>query len=163
MKLSIIVAVSENGVIGRENALIWRLPADLKRFKALTMGHPIIMGRKTFESIGRPLPGRSSIVISTQVDYRPEGVFMVKSIEEAIAKARSLETDESFIIGGGEIYRQTMPMADKLYLTKVKTTVEGDTFFEIPTNASWEEVFSEKHVADSTHEYSYEFVDLEKT
>ncbi len=114
MLLSIIVAVSENGVIGLNNQLIWRLPDDLKRFKQLTLGHPIIMGRKTFESIGKPLPGRQSIIITRDKNFSFEGTIVVHSLEEAIEEAKKIGTEEAFVIGGGDIYRQVQDICDKM-------------------------------------------------
>ncbi|WP_025763764.1 dihydrofolate reductase [Dyadobacter tibetensis] len=162
MKLSIIVAVAENGVIGRENSLIWRLSADLKRFKQLTMGHPMIMGRKTFESIGKPLPGRTSIVITRQKDFHPEGVVVAYSLQEAIACAKSLDAESAFVIGGGEIYRQALPYCNQLFITRVMTDVEGDTYFHLPDLDLWNETFSAEYPADDKNEFSYKFLDLEK-
>jgi len=133
-RVTIIVAVSENGVIGRDLDMPWKLSTDLKRFKAMTMGKPLIMGRKTFLSVGeRPLPGRPHIIVSRNADYRPEGVDVVGSLEEALdlAKARAVErgVDEVFVAGGGEIYRQAMPFADQLSVTHVAVKLDGDTFF----------------------------------
>ena len=121
MKLSIIVAASQNNVIGKDNQLIWRLSADLKRFKALTTGHHIIMGRKTFDSIGKPLPNRTSIIITRQADYKAEGCIVVNSLEEALEKVPA--DQEAFIIGGGTIYKEAIDKADKLYLTRVQKKV----------------------------------------
>ncbi|MFU0503177.1 dihydrofolate reductase [Pseudaminobacter sp. NGMCC 1.201702] len=133
-KLAIVVAIAENGVIGREGGLPWRLSSDLKRFKADTMGKPIIMGRKTWESIGRPLPGRISIVVTRDKSFRAEGAEVVNSFEDAVALARIRaqdlpDADEICIIGGGEIYRQALPLTDKLYVTHVLASVDGDTRF----------------------------------
>ena len=122
--ISILVAVSENGVIGRDNSLPWQLPDDLKRFKALTMGHTLIMGRKTYDSIGSPLPGRTSIVISRREDYSPEGVEVRRSIDAALESATS---DDIFIIGGAEIYSQTFEHADRLLITRVSAEIQGDS------------------------------------
>lgn len=162
MLISIIVAASENGAIGKDNQLLWRLPEDLKRFKRLTLGHPMIMGRKTFESIGKPLPGRTSIVITRQTDFHHEGVIVAHSLEDAIKKAFEEENEETFIIGGGEIYRQAIALADKIYLTKVHTNIEGDTYFEIPDQNEWSEVDLTHHAADDKHHFSFDFIDLEK-
>lgn len=129
-KISIIVAVqSRDNAIGYKNGeLLFRISDDLKRFKSLTMGHPIIMGRKTYESIGKALPGRTNIVVTRNQDFKAEGCVMVNSIEEATKKARELD-NEAFIIGGGEIYRQALTCTDKLYLTIVESNAEGDVFF----------------------------------
>ena len=127
--ISIIAAIGENRELGRDNKLLWRIPEDLKRFRVLTEGHPIIMGRKTFESIGRPLPKRTNIIITRQADYKAEGCIVVGSVEAAIAKAKEFDEQEIFIIGGGEIYKQALPMVDKLYLTVVKGSFHADVFF----------------------------------
>jgi dihydrofolate reductase len=162
MLISIIVAVSENGVIGKDNQLLWRLPDDLKRFKQLTLNHPMIMGRKTFESIGKPLPGRTSIVITSQKEFSADGVVVAHSLDEALDKARSIEASEAFIIGGGEIYKQALPLTDRLYVTEVKTSIDGDTFFEIPEPAAWTESERIVHEADDRHIYKFEFVNYIK-
>ncbi len=162
MKLSIIVAVAENGVIGHNNQLIWHLPEDLKMFKRLTSGHPIIMGRKTFESIGKPLPNRTSIIITKNPDFQIEGCITVHSLEEAIEAANEIEENEAFIIGGAEIYRLALPFADTIYLTEVHHTFEGDTFFPAIDKDIWEEVNRTDHDIDEKHLYKYSFVELEK-
>ncbi|REA57916.1 dihydrofolate reductase [Dyadobacter luteus] len=162
MLISIIVAVSENGVIGKDNQLIWRLPNDLKRFKALTLGHPMIMGRKTFESIGKPLPGRTSIVITRNQDFKADGILVVHSLEEALTEARKIEQQEVFIIGGGELYKQALPITDKLYITEVETVTNGDTFFEISNPEQWEEIERTVHQADDRHIFSFNFVNYSK-
>ena len=162
MLLSIIVAVSENGVIGLNNQLIWRLPDDLKRFKQLTLGHPMIMGRKTFESIGKPLPGRQSIIITRDENFSFEGTIVAHSLHEAINEAKKTGTDEAFIIGGGDIYKQVQNITDKLYLTEVHTVIEGDTFFNIENPDLWKEIEKTHHQKDEKHVFSFDFVDLEK-
>ncbi len=162
MKLSIIVAVAENGVIGHNNQLIWHLPEDLKMFKRLTSGHPIIMGRKTFESIGKPLPNRTSIIITKNPEFQIEGCITVHSLEEAIEAANEIEENEAFIIGGAEIYRLALPFADTIYLTEVHHTFEGDTFFPAIDKDIWEEVNRTDHDIDEKHLYKYSFVELEK-
>jgi len=137
MDIAIVVAAARNGVIGRDGDMPWRLSSDLKRFKAITMGRPIIMGRKTWESIGRPLPGRENIVISSRGDFEAPGAKVVSSLEEAIAAAReSAGEGQVFIVGGGQIYRQAMPLADILHVTHVETEVEGDTSFP-PIGDEW--------------------------
>lgn len=141
--ISIIVAVASNGVIGCHNRLIWHISEDLKRFKTLTTAHPIVMGRKTYESIGRALPGRQNIVVSRQKGLKIEGVDVVGSIDQAFKIAP--KGAEIFVIGGGEIYRQAMPLASKLYLTKVDQAPEGDTFFPEISAAEWREVGREVH------------------
>jgi dihydrofolate reductase len=140
IEVIIVVAVARNGVIGREGDMPWRLPSDLKHFKAVTMGKPIVMGRKTFESIGRPLPGRANIVIS-RTSGPIDGVEVVRSLDEAIAlgRERAAETgaDAVAVVGGGEIYAQAMPMADALHVTHVEAEIEGDTRFPSIDPASW--------------------------
>ena len=159
MTISIIVAASQNGVIGRDNQLLWRLPDDLKRFKQLTLGHPMIMGRKTFESIGKPLPGRTSIIVTRSAEYQAEGTLVVHSLEEALAVAGGLDSEEAFIIGGGEIYRQALKnnCVDQVYLTRVHADSEGDTFFEFPDEAKWQQTASEFHSADARHPVAFSF------
>lgn len=162
MQISIIVAVSENGVIGKDNQLLWRLPDDLKRFKQLTLGHPMIMGRKTFESIGKPLPGRTSIVITSQKNFNVDGILVTHSLEEALHIARGIEQTEAFIIGGGDIYKQALPLADRLYVTEVETVMDGDTFFEITDHGAWNESERIVHEADERHKYKFAFVNYIK-
>ena len=127
--LSIIAAISENNALGKDNKLLWHLPADLKRLKSLTMGHHLIMGRKTFESLGRPLPGRPHIVISRNADFKPEGVTVVSSIDKALELSKS--DQEPFIFGGAEIYKLAWPFVQKIYLTRVHKSFEGDAYFPV--------------------------------
>ena len=156
MSISLIVAAAENNAIGKDNALLWHLSADLKRFKALTTGHPVIMGRKTFESIGKPLPNRRNIVISRSVPAI-EGCEVVASVDEALALVKAGE--EAFIIGGGSIYKALWDKADRLYLTSVKTALEGDTFIPEVKPDEWEEVKREDFDADEKNEFGYSFID----
>ncbi len=160
MPISIIVAASQNNVIGKDNQLIWRLSADLKRFKALTTGHHIIMGRKTFDSIGKPLPNRTSIIITRQADYKAEGCIVVNSLEEALEKVPV--DQEAFIIGGGTIYSEAIDKADKLYLTRVQNKFDGDTFFPKLDFKFWESVKREDHMPDAKNEHAYSFIDYTK-
>mgnify|MGYP003288763180 FL=1 len=155
--ISIIVACSENNVIGKDNGLIWRLSNDLKRFKALTTGHAIVMGRKTFESIGRPLPNRRNIILSKNLEAM-DGCEIMRSADEVQELAKSTD-EEFFIIGGGQVYEQFLPFADKLYLTLVHTEAEGDTFFPALNRDEWTEVARESFKADEKNEFDYEFVD----
>lgn len=155
--VSIIVACSENNVIGKDNGLIWRLSNDLKRFKALTTGHAIVMGRKTFESIGRPLPNRRNIILSKNLEAM-DGCEIMRSADEVLELAKSTD-EELFIIGGGQVYEQFLPFADKLYLTLVHTEAEGDTFFPALNRDEWTEVARESFKADEKNEFDYEFVD----
>lgn len=148
MKLSHVVACSENGVIGKNGGLPWHLPEDLKRFKALTTGHILIMGRKTYESIGRPLPGRYTIVVSRSMPVLPRIVTPAASLDEAFTHAKSMLghwPEEVFIVGGGDIYRQTLPKVDRIYLTKVHQTVEGDTLYPLDQLNDFEIVETEEH------------------
>ena len=162
MKLSMIVAVAENGVIGRNNSLPWYLPNDLKYFKQTTMGKPVIMGRKTYESIGKPLPGRTNIVITRQADYQPEGVKVVSSVEAARELAESVclidGQEEAMIMGGAEIYALALPHTDRLYLTEVHADVEGDAFFPEYDKCLWQEVAREDFAAEGPNPYNYSFV-----
>jgi dihydrofolate reductase len=160
MQISLIVAVAQNGVIGHENQLIWHLPDDLKQFKRLTTGHPIIMGRKTFESIGKPLPNRTSIVITRSKSWSFEGVIVVNSVAEALETARQTDTNEAFVIGGAEIYRLTLPFANKIYLTEVKADFGGDAHFVIPHLEDWQEISRVAHAVDEKHAVAFDFVEL---
>jgi len=159
--ITIIVAKSENNVIGNENQLIWHLSGDLKRFKALTTGHPIIMGRKTYESIGKPLPNRTNIVITRNKDWNPEGVLVVNSLHEAIEKGKEID-EEIFIIGGGNIYEQAMDWADALEVTEVHQTFEGDTKFPEIDSSIWKEIAREDFGKDEKNEFDYSFVRFER-
>ncbi|MCK5018335.1 MAG: dihydrofolate reductase [Candidatus Peribacteraceae bacterium] len=156
MTISLIVAASENNVIGRDGELPWDLPDDLQFFKDKTSGHPIIMGRKNYESIGRSLPGRTNIIITRQADYEAEGCTIVLSLDDALNISKEVEDDEIFIIGGGEIYRQSIEIADRIYLTRVHAKIEGDVYFP-ELGDEWEEVSSVKHEADERHEYAFTF------
>ena len=159
--ITIIVAKSENNVIGNDNQLIWHLPNDLKHFKQLTSGHPIIMGRKTYESLGKPLPNRTNIVITRNKDWNPEGVLVMNSLQDAIEKSKEID-EEVYIIGGGNIYEQAMDWADALEVTEVHQTFEGDTKFPEIDLAIWEETSREDFEKDEKHEYEYSFVRYER-
>ncbi|KIC03994.1 diacylglycerol kinase [Flavobacterium sp. JRM] len=150
-----IAAIAENNALGKNNEMIWHLSNDFKRFKALTTGHHIIMGRKTFESFPKPLPNRTHIVITRQEDYQPEGCIVVKSIEEAIAKCP--KNDDSFIIGGGEIYNLGMPLADILEITRVHHSFEADAFFPEINKKEWQLVEAEPNTRDEKHLYDYTY------
>jgi dihydrofolate reductase len=154
MKLSAIVAMDARRCIGKDNALPWRLPADLQRFKQLTLGHTLIMGRKTYESIGRPLPGRDIIVVTRRNDSAPEGVRVAHSLEQALALAR--DADEVFIAGGADLYRQTMDRVERLYLTRIEHEYACDTFFPPVDLSQWRLVQEERHPAtDTTPAFSF--------
>lgn len=162
MRISIIAAMAENGVIGRGGQLPWHLSADLKRFKRLTMDHTIIMGRKTWESIGRPLPGRRMVVITRQYDYQAEGVTVARNFEDALALARAAGDTEAFIIGGAEIYRLALPLADRLYMTLVLAEVAGDTKFPEIDLETWARIDSESVEADADNEFPHLFYVFER-
>jgi dihydrofolate reductase len=151
--ISLIVAASTNNVIGVAGDLPWHLSDDLKRFKALTLGKPIVMGRKTYESIGRALPGRQNIVITTQTEFAAEGCDVVSSPQAAIAAAA--EAEEVIIIGGGEIYRLFLPLAERIYLTRVKVDLEGDTVFPPLDESDWLETAREEHSANESNDYDF--------
>jgi dihydrofolate reductase len=150
-----IAAVAENNALGKNNELVWHLPNDFKRFKSLTTGHHIIMGRKTFESFPKPLPNRTHVVITRQENYRPEGCIVVNSIEKAIAICPENET--SFIIGGGEIYTLGLPYADKLEITRVHHSFEADAFFPEINPDDWLEIQTEFNPIDDKHLYEYTY------
>jgi dihydrofolate reductase len=156
--IKILVAFDENRVIGKNNELIWHLPADLKRFKALTTGHVIIMGRKTYDSIGKPLPNRTTIVISRNPDLQIEGVICTRSMEEAILKAKSLSREEIFIVGGAEIYKLSLAVADQILVTQLHDIFEGDTFFPEIVADQWEVTERERGVTDEKNPYQYSFL-----
>jgi dihydrofolate reductase len=159
MRISIIAAVAENGVIGRQGKLPWRLSDDLRRFKHLTMGHTIIMGRRTWESIGRPLPGRRTVVVTRQTDYRTANaeVKIAASLNDALNFAEAARDDEAFIVGGAELYRESLSRANRLYLTRVCAAVEGDTSFPEIEWHNWQLVESEEHDANEKNEFAYRF------
>jgi dihydrofolate reductase len=158
--LSLVVAVSENDVIGRDNALPWHLPADLKHFKAITMGKPIVMGRKTYESIGRPLPGRLNIVITRNRALEIPGVAVVGSFEEALARAG--DVPEVAVIGGAELFRSALPLASRVYFTRVHGTVDGEIKFPVLEPSQWREVERSQHPADDKHAYAMTFTTLDR-
>ena len=160
MLISIIAAMGRNRAIGYKNTLPWRLPADLQRFKQLTLGHHILMGRKTFESIGRPLPGRTSIIITRQKDFQAEGCLMAHSLDEAIDLAKSRGEQEAFIIGGAEIYAQALPVADRMFLTLVDAEPEADAFFPECDENLWEKVGEEIVAADEKNSYKMNLINL---
>jgi dihydrofolate reductase len=160
MKISLIVAMSTNRVIGVNNGLPWHLSADLRRFKSLTLGKPILMGRKTHESIGRALPGRKNIVISSRVDYRANGCEVVHDIEEAIAVADDAE--ELMVIGGSSLYEALLLRADRIYLTQIDAEFEGDTFFPAIDSSHWKETASEIIDGDTSVAFTYRFIVLDR-
>jgi dihydrofolate reductase len=158
-RISMVAAIgAQNRVLGKGNELIWKISDDQKRFKHITTGHPIIMGRKTYESIGRPLPNRTNIVITRKTDFTPEGIRVVHSLDEAIAEANLIEEEEIFIIGGGEIYKEALPVTDRLYLTLVHEEKDGDVFF--PDYSAFQTALSREEHLESDPAYTY--VVLEK-
>ncbi|WBV59819.1 dihydrofolate reductase [Chryseobacterium camelliae] len=158
---TIVVAMGENNEIGFENQLLWHLPKDLKHFKDLTSGHPIIMGRKTYESIGKPLPNRTNIVVSRQKDWFEEGILIVGSLKEAVKFAKKID-EEVFIIGGGNIYEQTMDAADRLEVTLVKADLQADTYFPKINLKVWKKVDEVCHEKDEKNQYDFCFQTYEK-
>jgi dihydrofolate reductase len=160
MMISIVAAAAENNALGKDNDLIWRLPDDFKRFKALTSYHHIIMGRKTFESFPKPLPNRKHVVITRQKNYKNETIKVVHSLEEAIQFSST--EDQIFIIGGGEIYKQALPFANKIELTRVHGEFEADAFFPEIDEEKWDLVNSEFHDKDEKHKYSFSYLTYTK-
>lgn len=159
--ISVIVALDENNVIGKDNALIWHLPADMKFFKDKTTGHCIITGRKNYESIPlkfRPLPNRTNIIITRQADYNAPGAIVVDSIDSALEKARQCGDEEIFIIGGAEIFRQSMHLVDRLYVTHIYHSFEGDVFFPEINMDEWKETERKKGIVDEKNVYQHDFI-----
>lgn len=159
-RISLIAAIARNGVIGRDNDLPWRLSADLQYFKKITSGHSIILGRKNHESIGRPLPNRTNIIITRDPGYQAEGCLVAHSLDNAINLAG--DDDEIFIIGGAQIYALAMDRVQRMYLTEVKTDIQGDVLFPDYDRSLWQEISREQHTADENNEYDFDFVVLEK-
>ena len=161
MKISLVVAASQNNVIGRDNQLPWHLPEDLEYFKSVTMGKPILMGRRTFDSIGRPLPGRRNIVITRDLEWDAEGVEVVNSVDDALAAGSLANSDEIMIIGGAQIYRECLPIADRLYLTRVEAEIDGDAFFPDIDLKQWRKILEK--IPKKIDKYRYSFQVLERT
>jgi dihydrofolate reductase len=153
--VSLIAAMSENRVIGRDGALPWRLPLDMRHFKTLTTGHAVIMGRKTFETLPAALPHRRNIVLTRDRSYRPDGAEVVASLDDALQLAA--DDDEVFVAGGGDVYRLALPRADRLYLTLVHVTVDGDTHFPTVDDSAWRLVSDERHDCDERHAHAFSF------
>jgi dihydrofolate reductase len=158
--ISIIVALSENNVIGRDNGLPWRLSADLKRLKALTMGHHIIMGRRTWQSLGKPLPGRVNVVITRDKNFSAEGAVVVHSLNEALNVSK--DDEEIFIFGGGKVFSEALPLVNRILMTIVHTSIDGDTHFPVLDKKEWKDISRESHSADDKNEFDYSFVTLER-
>lgn len=159
-RLSLVVAMAKNRVIGAGGRIPWHLPNELQLFKRVTMGHPIIMGRKTYESIGRLLPGRATVIVTRQADYRVPGALIAHSLDAAIAACG--HEDEIFVIGGGELYREALPRADRIYLTTVEAEPAGDTYMPELDERAWRETSSEFFPADARHAYAYRFAVLDR-
>jgi len=166
IRLSLMVAKASNRVIGRNNKLPWYLPNDLKYFKQVTFGKPVIMGRKTWDSLGKPLPGRTNIVITRQPDFQAEGAKVVATLDEAVTMAENVAfiegQDEAVVMGGAEIYALALPKADRLYLTEVHAEVDGDTWFPEYDTAEWKEIGREDFPAEGPNPYDYSFVVYER-
>lgn len=160
MHISAIVAMSENRVIGRNNQLPWHLPADLRHFKQITMGHPIVMGRKTYASIGRPLPGRRNIIISRNTNFQTQGCEVFNTIDDALLALKNAE--DIFVIGGAQLFEEFLPRIETLYLTVVHADISGDVFFPEMDSSQWQEIVREDHLADGDNEYAYSFITLKK-
>jgi dihydrofolate reductase len=160
-RVSLIVAMARNRVIGVNNTLPWHLPADLKHFKALTMGHHIVMGRKTYESIGKPLPGRTSVVVTRNAGYAPPGVITANSLEGAISACG--DENEIFVIGGAELYRQAIALADRVYLTEIDAQIPGDAYLTELDSKQWRETGREGHMPDEKNAYPYQFVTYDRS
>ena len=163
MIISLIAAISENNAIGKDNKLMWHLPIDMKFFKNSTWGFPVIMGRKTFQELGnKALPGRQNIVITRQKDFKAEGVVVVHTLDDALFVARDADTNEIFVIGGGEIYKEALPKANRLYITRVHATLQGDAFFPVFDEKKWNCISSRPVKADDRHAYDFTIQTWEK-
>ena len=161
--VALVVAVAENGIIGQEGQLPWgRMPADLRHFKQLTLGHPVVMGRKTFDSIGKALPGRPNVVVTRQPDWAAPGCETAASVLGALARAQELDAEVVCVIGGGEIYREALPAADVVHLTEIHHAFAGDASFPPLSPVEWREEARERHEADAQHAYAYSFVTLRR-
>ncbi len=162
MYITLVVAAARNNVIGKNNQLLWHLPNDMKYFKNVTWGMPVVMGRKTFESLGKPLAGRKNIVISRNKGLKIEGAVVVENLQDAIFLVKEMDVKEMMVLGGGEIYKLAMPMANRIHLTRVDAAPEGDTVFPEIDNKSWAMVSHDDHPADEKHAYGYSFQVWEK-
>ena len=162
MRIALIAAMAGGGVIGRDGELPWKLPADLRRFRQLTTGHHVIMGRKTHESIGRALPERTNLVLSRRADYEAAGCTILTSLDAALEYARGAGEAEAFVIGGAAVYRMALPKADRLYLTEIDAEIPGDVHFPTFDRSQWRSVTSSQHEADAHHEYGFTMEMLER-
>lgn len=159
MKISLIVAKAKNNVIGKDNQLVWKLSGDLQHFKRTTLGHHVIMGRKTFESMGKPLPGRTSIVITRNENYQvPAPHYVVHSLDEALKIVEEKGLEQTFILGGAEIFKEALPLTHEMIITEVDANPDGDTFFPPVDYSVWEKVSEESHSKDGKNEYNYTFI-----
>ena len=162
MIISIIVAMAKNRVIGNKNALPWRLPADMEHFRQLTVGKPVIMGQKTFESIGKPLPGRTNIVLTLDENFQAPGCIIAHSVDEALQTAKKKGTGEVMVAGGASVYRQFLPLTNKMYLTLINKDFEGDAYFPEFDEKDWEETERIENKPDKDNHYQYNFITLER-
>jgi dihydrofolate reductase len=162
MTISLLVAAAENNAIGKNNQLLWSLPNDMKFFKNTTWGMAVIMGRKTYESVDKPLPGRFNIVITRQADWKAEGVIVAAGLQDALRKAAATNCKEAFVIGGGEIYKQAIEIADKIYITRVHASLDGDTFFPAIDESKWMLTSNKDFEVDEKHKYAYSFQTWER-
>ena len=162
MTISLIAALAKNRVIGKDNKLPWNLPEDLKHFRDLTLGKPMIMGQKTFESIGKALPNRVNIVLTRDKSFKPEGCIVAYSVEEALKAAEDCECSEIMVIGGGNVFSQFLPLADKMYLTMIDEDFEGDAYFPEFDWSNWQEINRVENLPDKDNPYKYTFLELER-
>lgn len=167
MKISLIAAVAQNGIIGKNNEkgdpdMPWHLPDDFAFFKRKTSHHPVIMGRKTLEALGRPLPNRTNILITRNADFNATGITVVHTLDDALTEARKVNQQEIFVIGGAEIYAMALPVATTLYLTEIQKAYEGDTYFPAFSREEWQEISRHHHPADERHEVGFDFVEYER-
>jgi dihydrofolate reductase len=157
MIISFVVAAANNNVIGKDNQLVWNLPNDMKFFKNITWGMPVVMGRKSFDSLGKALPGRKNIVLTRQEGWKAPNTVTVKTFDEAIALVKEMDVKEMMVIGGGEIFKMVFPMANRIYITRVDAEPEGDTWFPVIDPKEWKLVSKKDHEADEKHKYNYSF------
>ncbi len=162
MEISLIAAVAKNGVIGNAGKIPWRLPDDMKHFRETTLHHPVIMGRKTYESIGKPLPERDNIIVTRKERYEAPGCTVVHTLDDALDAARQSGAEETFIIGGAELYREAMSVADRLYLTEIKEDFEGDAFFPAVSSLEWKKMSEKRGIVDEKNPHPHAFFVFEK-
>ncbi|HET6994547.1 MAG TPA: dihydrofolate reductase [Chitinophagaceae bacterium] len=157
MTISLVVAAAKNNAIGKDNKLLWCLPNDMKFFKNVTWGMPVVMGRKTFEALGKPLKGRKNIIITRQNNWKQEGTIAVKTLDDAQFLVNNMDVKEMMVIGGGEIYRMAFEKAKRIYITRVDAELEGDTYFPVINPQEWRLVSNQDHATDDHHKYAYSF------